>query len=161
MTSYAVLLQDEGLAPPNLIPRKPVNISSAPSSSRQRSPPPPVPVPIGNRNSIRHSTFSPQRSESLRSELETITIQRGKFKQLIEALAVSVQLLQEGIATAKVTDPELGFEHTSLENQEKASDTYLGVEKFSLERTNHSDQVLEGVFKQGEALPDETFTLID
>jgi hypothetical protein len=148
MATYTPLCQDAGGSLFS-VPRKPVNISLASDSSQSLSPAPPVPT--GHHNPIKQ----PLRSNSLHSEFETITIQKGKFRQLVEALAASVQLLQEGMGSAnpqELLDPELGVDHNRdsiINSRDELSGEFLGIKKITSERMRHDDDILDGVFNKG------------
>ena len=150
MAAYIPLRQDGGNSP-LLIPRKPVNSSLASSSSHTPSPAPPA--PRGHRN----PTKQPLRSNSLHSEFETITIQKGKFRQLVEALAASVQLLQEGVGSVRpqyLLDPELGLDYNGdsiIDSMEELSGEFFRIEKKTPEAMRHDDDILDGVFNQGHS----------
>jgi len=124
-----------------------MNISLASSASQLPIPAPQTPV--GHRN----TTKKPLRSNSLRSEFETITIQKGKFRQLVEALAASVQLLQEGVGTShELLDPESSPEYNRdsiVDSIEEIGGEFLNIKKKTPEVIRHGDEIRDGVFKKG------------
>jgi hypothetical protein len=152
MASYTPLRQDDGRSPVP-VSRKPVNISLKSTSSQRSNPAPPALT--GDRN----PTKLPLRSNSLHSEFETITIQKDKFRKLVEALAASVQLLQEGVGSVRpqeALDPELGVGNNQERingSMQELSCEFLGIKKHTSDLMKHADEILDRVFNQGHSLP--------
>jgi hypothetical protein len=150
MATYTRLPQGEGGSPVS-IPRKPVNVTLASASSSSQSPGavPSKPVPQNNPNQ------QPLRFNSQSSAFETITIQKDKFRELVQALAASVQLLEKGVGLVGPRElldleSELGHNRDSITYSTEFTTKFLGIKQTSPEWMRHNDEILDSIFKQGK-----------
>jgi hypothetical protein len=151
MATYTRLPQGEGGSPVS-IPRKPVNVTLASASSSSQPPGsiPPKPTPQHNPNQ------QPLRSNSQSSAFEIITIQKDKFRELVQALAASVQLLQEGVGLVGPREllnleSELGHNRDSITySTEELTTRFLGIKQTSPQTMRHNDEILDSIFEKGK-----------